>query len=223
MQGCLLSRVDNLPQTTVTAKTGPKTVIFPLRPILFFQTSATPWRHSQYSAGPFPACRFSPGCKSVWYIPSDYAGLMCLTVPVMSLTAFGLQEADTKSTGFITLIKRTQMLTSHFLTPIYFCISAIPTSSQSCEANHSAYTCWELCYGRVAVSQAQSRRATQWKMRLRVAFNLRAVGTRDTELNRARTEVSCSLKPVRAHRQQLCLHSFNFKVPKNGNKHTDRN
>lgn len=78
----------------------------------------------------------------------------------MPLTAFGLQEAVPKSTGFITLIKRTQMLTSHFLTPIYFYISAIPTSSQSCEANHSAYTCWELRYGRIAVSQARSRLLT---------------------------------------------------------------
>lgn len=50
---------------------------------------------------------------------------MCCPVTVISLAAFGLQEADPKSTGSITLIQRMQFPTSLF-DAIYFYVSAIP-------------------------------------------------------------------------------------------------
>lgn len=52
---------------------------------------------------------------------------MCWTVTVISLAAFGSQEADHKWTGFIIFIQRMQFPTSLF-DDIYFYVSAVPVS-----------------------------------------------------------------------------------------------
>lgn len=82
---------------------------------------------------------------------------MCWTVTVISLAAIVLQEADPKSTG-VTFHCDSEDAVFYFpfLLHLFLCQCS---SSQCCEANHSAYTHWELCYGRVAVSQAELSQA----------------------------------------------------------------